>query len=77
MDVSEFQQFIGPLVLRFVADNADVLKVLLIAGILIGGWLVADGHTPRRVFERMTRKGTSDGRGDVPAGGNDDDTGHR
>jgi hypothetical protein len=73
MDVSEFQRWIGPLALRFVADNADLIKFLVIAGVLVGGWLVADGHTPRRMFERMTRKGTSDGKGDIPSGGNDDD----
>ena len=73
MDVSEFQQWIGPLVLRFVADNADFIKFLLIASVLVGGWLVADGHTPRRMFERMSRKGTSNGKGDIPSGGNDDD----
>jgi hypothetical protein len=73
MDVAEFQRWIGPLAFRFVADNADLIKFLAIAGVLVGGWLVADGHTPRRMFERMTRKGTSDGRGDIPSGGNDDD----
>jgi hypothetical protein len=45
----------------------------VIAGVVIGGWLVADGHTPRRMFERMTRKGTSDGKGDIPSGGGNDD----
>ena len=73
MDVSALQQWIGPLVLRFVADNADFIKFLLIASVLVGGWLVADGHTPRRMFERMSRKGTSNGKGDIPSGGNDDD----
>ena len=72
MDVSAFQQFIGPAALRFLASNADLIRFLVIAGVLIGGWLVADGHTPRRMFERMTRKGTSDGKGDIPSGGNDD-----
>lgn len=73
MDLGEFQRWIGLAVLRFVADNADLIKFLLIAGVLVGGWLIADGHTPRRMFERMTRRGTSDGKGDVPSGGNRDD----
>jgi hypothetical protein len=72
MDVAEFQRWIGPLAFRFVAGNADIIKVLVIASVLAGGWFVTDGHTPRRMFERMTRKGTSDGKGDIPSGGNDD-----
>jgi hypothetical protein len=73
MDVGEFQRWIGPAALRLVTDNADLIKFLLIAGVLMGGWLVADGHTPRRMFERLTRRGTSDGKGDIPSGGNHDD----
>ena len=71
--LTEFQRFIGPAAFRFVAENADLIKFLVIASVLVGGWLVADGHTPRQMFERMTRKGTSDGKGDIPSGGNNDD----
>jgi len=70
--ITQFQEFISPAALRFLAANADLIKFLLIAGVLIGGWMVADGHTPRQMFERMTRKGTSNGKGDIPSGGNDD-----
>lgn len=72
--ITEFQRFIGPVTLRFVAENADVLKFLLIAGCIVGGWLVTDGiKSPRQVFEKLSRKGTSDGRGDIPREETNDD----
>lgn len=75
MDViTQFQRFVGPATFRFVAENADVLKFLVIASVIIGGWLVTDGFkSPRQVFEKLSRKGTSDGRGDIPREGMHDD----
>lgn len=65
--ITAFQRMVGPVVLRFVAENADLLKFLLIAGCLVGGWLVADGlKGPRHLYERLFGKGSSDGRGDIP-----------
>ena len=65
--VTEFQRISGPVVWQFIADNADVLKFLLILTVLVGGWLVADGlKGPRSVFEKLFAKGSSDGKGDIP-----------
>lgn len=72
--ISEFQRFVGPATLRFVAENADVLKFLLIVAVIGGGWLVTDGFkSPRQVFEKLSTKGTSNGRGDIPREGTNDD----
>jgi hypothetical protein len=65
--ITDFQRFVGPATFRFVADNADVLKFLLVVAIIAGGWLVTDGFkSPRHLFEKLSTKGTSDGRGDIP-----------
>ena len=65
--ITEFQRVAGPAVLQFLAENAGLIKFLLIAGCVVGGWLVADGlKTPRQVFEKLSRTGSSDGRGDIP-----------
>ena len=52
MDVSAFQQFIGPAALRFLASNADLVRFLVIAGVLIGGWLVADVDDRDYAYDR-------------------------
>jgi len=65
--ISEFQRIAGPAVFELLADNADLIRFLVIAGLLVGGWLVADGlKSPRQMFENLSRKGSSDGRGDIP-----------
>ena len=65
--ITEFQRMAGPATLRFLAENADVIKFVVIATVLVGGWLVADGlKSPRHVFEKLTKKGSSDGKGDIP-----------
>ena len=65
--IAEFQRLLGPAVFRFIADYAAVIKFLIVAGCLIGSWLVADGlKSPRQVFDKLVKKGSSDGNGDIP-----------
>jgi hypothetical protein len=72
--ITQFQRMAGPATFRFIAENADVLKFLLIAGVIVGGWLVADGFkSPRQVFEKLSGKGTSNGGGDIPREESNDD----
>jgi hypothetical protein len=65
--LGDFQRMAGPATLRFVAENADLIKFLVIAGCLVGGWLVVDGlKSPRQMFDKLFHRGSSDGRGDIP-----------
>lgn len=62
-------RFIGPPVLDFVAHNGRLMEVLIVAGVAF--FTAKEGQVPAIVYECLFgRKGTSDGKGDIP-GGND------
>jgi hypothetical protein len=66
MDViTQFQHWAGPVVLGFVAHNADLLKTLVILfAVVTGAWKGPGLKDWLAAF--IGPKGTSDGKGDLP-----------
>lgn len=65
--ITEFQRYIGPIVLRATAENAELIRFVVIVAVVLGGWLAADGlRTPKQAWDKLFGKGTGSGRGDLP-----------